>query len=81
MQKQPSERFLKKGFMRNFAEFTEKYLYGNSFFVFSCEFEKFVRTPFLQSSTGRLLLIIAVSAVAKGVLPNESVNYETRNKA
>ena len=36
---------------------------------------------FLQNSTGRLLLIIAVSIVAKGVLANETVNYETRTKA
>ena len=36
---------------------------------------------FLQNSTGRLLLIIAVSIVAKGLLANETVKYETRTKA
>ena len=81
MQNQLSEGFFKKGFMRNFAEFTRKHLYQNSFLVFSCEFAKFVRTPVLQNSIGRLLLIIAVSTVAKGVLTNKTVNYETRNKA
>ena len=39
-------------------------------------FPKFERTPFLQNSTRRLLLIIAVSIVVKGVLANETVNYE-----
>ena len=43
--------------------------------------EAAVRRLFLQNSTGRLLLIIAVSIVAKGVLVNETVNYETRTKA
>ena len=38
MQKQPSEGYLKKGSMKNFAEFTRKYLYRNPFLVFSCEF-------------------------------------------
>ena len=42
---------------------------------------KFARTPFLQKSRAQLLLIIAVSIVAKGVLANETVNYETRTKA
>ena len=34
--------------------------------VFFVNFAKFVRTPFLQNTTGRLLLIIAVSIVVKG---------------
>ena len=38
MQKPPSERFIKKGAMRNFAEFTRKHLYRNPFLVFYCEF-------------------------------------------
>ena len=45
---------------------------------FLVNFAKFVRTPFLQNSTGRLLLIIAVSIVVKGVLANETVNYDTK---
>ena len=48
------------------------------FWCFLVNFAKFVRTPFLQNSTGRLLLIIAVSIVAKGVLANETVNYDTK---
>ena len=41
-------------------------------------FAKFERTPFLQNSTERLLLIVAVSVVAKGVLANETVIYDTK---
>ena len=54
---------------------------GIPFWCFLVNFTKFARTPFLQNSTGRLLLIIAVSVVAKGVLANNTVNYETRTKA
>ena len=43
-------------------------------------FVKFVRSPFLQSTTRRLLLIIAVSVVLvmKGELASETVNYDTK---
>ena len=51
------------------------------FWCFLVNFAKFTRTPFLKNSTGRLLLIIAVSMAAKGVLANETGNYETRIKA
>ena len=51
------------------------------FGCFLVNFAKFVRTHFLQNSTGRLLLIIAVSIVAKGVLANETANYDTKTKA
>ena len=44
-------------------------------------FAKFVRTPFLRTTTGRLLLIIAVSVVVKGELPNENLNHDTKTKA
>ena len=81
MQKQPCEWFFKKSVMRNFAEFTKNICAGISFLVFSCEFCEFVRTPFLQTSTGRVLLIIAVSIVAKRVLASETVNYDTQTKA
>ena len=43
---------------------------------FLVNFTKFVRTSFLQSTTGRLLLIIAVSIVLKGELANKTVNYD-----
>ena len=39
---------------------------------------KFVETAFLQNTTGRLLLIIAVSIVVKGELANETVNYDSK---
>ena len=41
-------------------------------------FGKFVRTPFLQNTTGPLLLIIAV-LVMKGELASETVNYNTKH--
>ena len=44
-------------------------------------FAKFVKTPFLQNTTGRLLLVIAVSIVVKGELANETVNYDTKAEA
>ena len=44
-------------------------------------FAKFVKTPFLQNTTGRLLLIIVVSIVVKGELANETVNYDTIAKS
>ena len=79
MQKQASERFFKKGVLRNFAEFTRKYLWRNLFFDkvklcrsatslktslwCRCFLVKFVETSFLQITTGRLLLVIAVSVL------------------
>ena len=48
------------------------------FFVLN--FAEFVRTPFLQNTTRRLLLIIAVSIVVKGELANENVNYDTKTR-
>ena len=44
-------------------------------------FTEFVITPFLENITRGLLLIIAVSIVAKGELANETVNYDTKTKA
>ena len=35
----------------------------------------------MQNTTGWLLLIIAVSIVVRGELPNETVNYDTKTKA
>ena len=40
---------------------------------FLLSISKPVRTPFLQNTTGRLLLIIEVSIVVKGKLGNETV--------
>ena len=51
------------------------------FWCFLVNFPKFVRTLFLQNTTGQLLLIIAASIVAKGVLANETVNHDTKTKA
>ena len=49
---------------------------------FLVNFATFVRTPFLQNTTGRLLLIIAVSTVVKeGELAKENLNYDRKTKA
>ena len=43
---------------------------------------RFVGTSFLQNTTRRLLLIVAVSIVVKGeLLPNETVKYDPKIKA
>ena len=63
---------IKKGVLENFAKLTGKHLCQRLFFnkvarlrtqaketlakVFSCEFAKFLRTPFLKNISGRLLL-------------------------
>ena len=44
-------------------------------------FAKFVGTPFLQTTTGRLLLVIAVSVSVNRELANETVNYDTKTKS
>ena len=44
-------------------------------------FAKFTRKHLCQNLfLGRLILIIAISIVAKGVLANETVNYDTQTK-
>ena len=48
--------------------------------IFHVNFAKFVRTSFLQNTTRRLLLIIAVSIalIMKGKLACGTVNYDTK---
>ena len=48
---------------------------------FLVNFTKSVRKLFLQNTTRRLLLIIALSVVVKGELANETVNYDAKTKA
>ena len=48
---------------------------------FLVNFTKSVRTLFLQNTTKRLLLIIALSTVVKGEVANETVNYNAKTKA
>ena len=57
------EVFCKKGVLRNFAKLTGKHLYQSLFFNevtglwhrrFPVNFAKFLRTPFLQDTSGRL---------------------------
>ena len=67
--KQPPEEFCKKGVLRNFAKFTGKHLHQSLFFLltllkkrlrhrcFPVSFAKFLRTPFLQSTSGRMVKI------------------------
>ena len=48
---------MKKGVFRNFTKFTGKDLYQRLWYkCFSVNFAKFLRTPFLQNTSGRLLL-------------------------
>ena len=51
------------------------------FWCFLVNFAKFVRTPFFQNNTERLLLIIAISIVVKGELANETENYDTKARS
>ena len=44
------------------------------------DFVKFVRTSFMQNTTGRLFLIMAVSIVVNGEFANKIVNYDTKTK-
>ena len=82
MLKQPSEAFFKKRCYGKFRRIHKKTSVPESlFWCFLVNFAKFVRTPFLQNSTGRLLLIRAVSIVVKGVLANETVNYGYKSTA
>ena len=97
MQKQPSKGFFKESVMRNCAEFTRKHLSRNLFFDKvklsrsstslkvslwrSCELCKNCKNIFLQNTTGRLLLIIAVPIkLVKGELANENLNYDKKTK-
>ena len=49
-------------------------------FVF-VKFSKFAGTPFLQNTTGQLLLIITASIKEKEELTNKTVNCDTKTKA
>ena len=74
MGKEPSEGFFKKDVMTKFRKIHKKTSVPESLFCCSLvSFAEFVRKPFLQNSAGRLILIIAVSVVAKGLLANETV--------
>ena len=82
MLKQPSEGFFRKRCYEKFRRIHKKTSVPESlFWRFLVNFAKFVRTPFLQNSTRQRLLIVALSIVAKGVLANETVNYDTKTKA
>ena len=79
--KQPSEGFSKKRCYEKFRRIYMKTSEQESlFWCFLVNFAKFLRTHFLQNSTERLLLIIVVSIIGKGVLANETVNYDTKTE-
>ena len=75
--------------MGNSSEFTRKYLlnYVASLKTrfqrrfFPVNFAKLVRSPFLQNTTGRLVLIITVPTTVMAKLGNEIVNQDTKTKA
>ena len=56
VQKQPPEVFCKKGVLRNLAKFTGKHLCQSLFFNKVAGVAKFLRKPFSQNTSGRLLL-------------------------
>ena len=67
LQKQPTEVFYKKGVLKNFAKFTEKTPMPASAcnvvkketlaqVFYRKNFAKFIRTPFIQNTSGALLL-------------------------
>ena len=93
MQKQPSKGFFKKGLEFARKHFPESPFFIklsseiSSFFKnetlaqdFSCKFYKIRKNTFLQNTTRRLFLIIAVSVVLvmKGELASGTVNYDTK---
>ena len=59
-QKQPPGAFYKKGVLKNFVQFTGKHLCQSLFFnkekCFSVNLAKFLRTPFLRTTSGRPFL-------------------------
>ena len=55
--KQPTKVLNKKGALKSFTKLTGKHLCSSPAKVFSCQFYEFLRTPFLQTTTGRLLLM------------------------
>ena len=52
---------VRKGVLRNFAKFTGKHLKKRCFAV---HFAKFLRIPFLENTSGRLLLVIMEGATS-----------------
>ena len=75
--------FLLKSALRDFARCRSTSslkltLHRRCFFV---NFGNLVRALFLQNTTGRLLLIIPLSKVAKEELANETVNYDIEIEA
>ena len=64
MQKQPPEVFRREGILRNSRSLWHR---------FSCDFVKFLRTSFLQNTSGRLLLYMGVSKMIR-VLVEQFIN-------
>ena len=82
MQKQPSKGFLKKVLWEISRNPQESICAGKMGLRPSCflvTLVKFVRSIFLQNTTG-LLLIIAAWIEVKGELKNETVNYDIKTK-
>ena len=75
MRKQSQECSVKKGALRNFAKFTGKHLCQRLLFnkvaglsqVLSCEFCE-ISKPFLQNTSGRLLLEMKFQLIIKEIL-------------
>ena len=60
---------VRKGFVRNFAKVTGKHLCQKlRYRCFPVNFAKFLRTPFLQNTSGRLLLQMLLGLVINSVI-------------
>ena len=85
LQKQPPEVFYKKGVLRNFTKFAGKHQCQSLFFnkvagvrCFPVNFAKFLRTAFLQNSSGQLLLssnknLLATRTITKSKFHAEAI--------
>ena len=73
IKKQPPDVFCIKGVFKKYLKIYKKHLWQSLIFkkealaqVFSCEFWEILRTPFLQNTSGWLLLHIVVISLTKG---------------
>ena len=67
---------VRKGFVRNFAKVTGKHLCQKlRYRCFPVNFAKFLRTPFLQNTSGRLLLQMLLCLVINSVICMFSTHF------
>ena len=82
MQKQPSDRFLKKSVTRNFAKFTRKHMCQKNETIaqaFSCEICEICKNIFFAEH--HWTTASDYSSINRSELTNETINYDTKTKA